>query len=342
METEGRRGRVTLLDVAREAGVSRATASLVIRKSPLVAEATRLKVEETLDRLGYVYNMGAASMRASRSNTIGVLIPNLGNPFFADLLSGIEKALEGAGMVVVLANSQDSVAKQEKIIQRMRERGVDGLIVCPAAQTRRALLTKASKWGLPIVQTMRYISDLEGDYAGADSTGGFRQSVDHLVGLGHRRIIFLTGGPMHSARSERLAGFRTAMQAHGLDPGHQIEVPLSGSGPKAAELMLSHPAQPTAAICFNDILAIGLMNGLIDRRIRVPEDISVVGFDDLTVAEMVRPRLTSIAAFPEAIGETSAGLLLDRLAAPDRPSRRIVNLTRLVARQSSGRVKSSD
>jgi LacI family transcriptional regulator len=342
METEGRRGRVTLLDVARDAGVSRATASLVIRKSPLVAEATRLKVEETLDRLGYVYNMGAASMRAARSNTVGVVIPNLGNPFFAELLSGIEQALEDAGMVVVLANSRESAAKQEKIIQRMRERGVDGLIVCPAAQTKAALLAKAAGWGLPIVQALRHVSESKGDYAGADYAGGMRQAVDHLVGLGHRRILFVAAGAMHSAHAERLAGFRAAAAAHGLDPELRIEVALSGAGAEAAERMVSHPDRPTAAICFNDLVAAGLSNGLSDRGVRVGSEISIVGFDDLAEAELVRPRLTSIAAFPEAIGETAAGLLLDRLASPDRPFRRIVNLTELVERQSSGPAKTLD
>lgn len=135
METEGRRERVTLLDVAREAGVSRATAS-VIRKSPLVAEATRLKVEETLDRLGYVYNMGAASMRAARSNTVGVVIPNLGNPFFAELLSGIEQALEDAGMVVVLANSRESRRQAGEDHPADARAAADGLIVCPPRRPR--------------------------------------------------------------------------------------------------------------------------------------------------------------------------------------------------------------
>jgi LacI family transcriptional regulator len=337
MPARPRTGRVTLLDVARAAGVSRATASLVIRKSPLVAEATRARVEEALERLGYVYTRGAASMRAARSNTVGVIIPSLANPFFAEMLSGIERALDDAERVVVLADSRESAAKQEKIIRRMRERGVDGLIVCPAAQTRGSLLAQAADWRLPIVQALRHVSESKADYAGIDYAEGMRQAVDHLVGLGHRRIAFVAGGPMHSARAERLAGFREAMAQHDLDPRIAIEVALAPAGaPEAAGLLLDHPGRPTAAVCFNDIVAAGLSNGLGDRGVRVGTEVSVVGFDDLAEAELVRPRLTSVAAFPAQVGETAARLLLDRLTAPDRPFRRIVSLTRLMIRQSSG------
>ena len=333
---EAKRGRVTLLDVAQAADVSRATASLVIRKSPLVADETRRRVEQAIDRLGYVYNMGAASMRAARSNTVGVIIPNLGNPFFVAMLAGIEQALEDAGMIVVLANSRESVARQETIIHRMRERGVDGIILCPAAETKRSLLTKAADWRLPVVQALRYVSDSKGDYAGTDYGGGMRQAVDHLAGMGHRTIAFAAGGPVHSAYRERFTGFRAAMAHHGLAPDITIDVPLGPAGsPASAQALLDHPAHPTAVVCFNDIMAAGLANGLTDRGIKVGPGFSVVGFDDLVEAELVRPRLTSIATFPGEIGDSAARLLLSRLESPERPDRRVVNLTRLVARQST-------
>lgn len=331
-----RSGRVTLLDVAQAAGVSRATASLVIRKSPLVADETRRKVEEAMERLGYVYNMGAASMRAARSNTVGVIVPNLTNPFFAEMLAGIEQALDAAGMIVVLANNRESAANQRTILQRMRERGVDGVIVCPAAEARAAMLAKAEEWQLPLVQVLRHVSDMKGDYAGTDYAGGMRQAVDHLVALGHRRIAFAAGGPVHSAYRERLAGFLTAMADHALDPEIRLDVPLGPFGsPASAEILLHHPARPTAAICFNDIMAAGLANGLVDLGIRVGPAFSIVGFDDLAEAELVRPRLTSIATFPGEIGANAARLLLSRLETPGRADQRVINLTRLVERQST-------
>lgn len=336
MKTSDRKaGRVTLLDVAEAAGVSRATASLVIRKSPLVADETRRRVEQAMAKLGYVYNMGAASMRATRSNTVGVIIPNLGNPFFAAMLAGLEQALEDAGLIVVMANSRESAAKQETILHRMRERGIDGLILCPAAETRPSLLAKTIEWRLPIVQALRYVSDSRGDYAGADYAGGMRQAVDHLTEAGHRSIAFAAGGPVHSAYRERLAGFRAAMADHGLDAGAVLEMPLNPTA-TAVSTLLAHPLRPTAVICFNDIMAGGIANGLTDIGVKVGAEFSVVGFDDLAEAELVRPRLTSIATFPGEIGEAAARLLLERLATPERADRRVVNLTRLVLRQSTG------
>lgn len=335
MSTKDRKaGRVTLLDVAEAAGVSRATASLVIRKSPLVADETRRRVEQAMAKLGYVYNMGAASMRATRSNTVGVIIPNLGNPFFATMLSGIEQALEGAGLIVVMANSRESASKEETIIQRMRERGVDGLILCPVADTRPSLLDKAAKWRLPIVQALRHVSDSIGDYAGTDYGGGMRQAVNHLTELGHRNIAFAVGGPIHSAYRERIAGFRAAMADHGLDAGAVLEVSLKPGKPEASDL-LAHPMKPTAVIGFNDIMAGGLANGLTDLGVEVGRDFSVVGFDDLEEADLVRPRLTSVATFPSEIGDAAARLLLERLDAPERADRRVISLTRLVLRQST-------
>lgn len=343
MPSEDRRaGRITLLDVARAAGVSRATASLVIRKSPLVAEETRRKVEAAIAELGYVYNMGAASMRAARSNTIGVVVPTLANPFFTELLAGIEHALEEAGMIVVLANSRESPANQDTILQRMRERGVDGVIVCPAAESRESLLTRAESWNLPLVQALRHVSDKQGDYAGTDYAGGMGQAVRHLVGLGHRAIAFAAGGPLHSAYRERLAGYRAAMAEHELEP-ICLDVPLGpAASSESAPALLRHPARPTAVICFNDLMAAGLANGLSDLGVAVGPGFSVVGFDDLAEAELVRPRLTSVATFPGDIGDNAARLLLSRIGAPERAARRVVSLTRLVARHSTAPPPSED
>ncbi|TPE49536.1 LacI family DNA-binding transcriptional regulator [Amaricoccus solimangrovi] len=344
MTSEQRRARrVTLLDVAREAEVSRATASLVIRKSPLVADETRRRVEAAMDRLGYVYNMGAAGMRAARSNTVGVIVPNLANPFFAEMLAGIEQALEGAGMVVVLANSREAPANQETILRRMRERGVDGVILCPVAGTRPALLGKAAGWKLPVVQALRHVSESECDYAGVDYAGGMRQAVEHLRALGHRSIAFGTGGPVHSAYRERLAGFCAAMEARGLDPGVTIELPVAPPfPPEAARRLIDHPARPTAAICFSDVMAACLANSFADAGVAVGAGFSIVGFDDLAVAEMARPRLTSVATFPGEVGEAAARLLLSRLESPERGDRRLISLTRLVARDSTAAAPARD
>ena len=335
MPSEDRKkSRVTLVDVARRANVSRATASLVIRKSPLVGADTRARVEEAMRELGYVYNMGAARLRAERSHTVGVIVPNLTNPFFAELLSGIESVIDAAGMAVILANSGDQVERQDMAMRRMREHGVDGVIACLAAGTKPEFLADAAEWNLPLVQVLRHFSD-KADYAVADYADGMRQAIAYLVSLGHRSIALAMHGPIHSAYNERVDGFRQAMAAHGLDGSQFVRVPnptrdIAG----AAGLLFGEGRRPTAVMCGNDVIALGLSAGLYDRGLRVGVNFSLIGFDDVTDAEVMRPRLTSVSTAPVAIGETAARLLLDRLADPSLPPRRVVQPTRLHIRQS--------
>lgn len=335
MSSEDRKKqRVTLVDVARQAGVSRATASLVIRKSPLVGAATRARVEAAMRELGYVYNKGAARLRAERSHTVGVIVPNLTNPFFAELLSGLESVIDAAGMVVILANSGDRLERQDDIILRMLEHGVDGVIACLAAGTGIDFLDRVKGSNLPLVQVLRQISD-DTDYAGADYAGGMRQAVEHLALLGHETIAFAVHGAIQPAYLERVEGFRQAMQARGLDPDLIIRTPYQTAQiPASASLLFDVPVKPTAVICFNDVIALGLSAGLYDLGIRVGKTFSLIGFDDVTDAESMRPRLTSISTAPVSIGESAAKLMLDRLADPARPPRRIVQKTRLRVRQS--------
>ncbi|MDX3924395.1 MAG: LacI family DNA-binding transcriptional regulator [Shinella sp.] len=336
--TDGnRRGRqVTLMDVAREAEVSRATASLVIRKSPLVGAKTRERVEAAIERLGYVYNMGAARMRAERSRTVGVIVPTLSNPFFAELLSGIEETIDAAGMVVLLANSGESVERQAGVVRRMREHGVDGLILTPSAGTAVEFLNHIAEWRMPLVQALRHLSP-DADYAGTDYAAGMQQAVDYLASLGHRRVVFLAGGPVHAAYRERVEGFRRAMLSHGFDPENIIDLPFKlAEVAKAAPRIFEQGNPPTAAICFNDVFALGLSAGLYDLGVSVGRDFSIVGFDDVTEAEAIRPRLTSVSTDPALIGRNAARLLLERLDDPERPARAIVSETVLNIRQSCG------
>ncbi|MBB3149285.1 LacI family transcriptional regulator [Phyllobacterium trifolii] len=336
LSADRKKNRVTLLDVARRANVSRATASLVIRKSPLVGAETRQRVEEAIQALGYVYNMGAARMRAERSRTVGVVVPNLTNPFFGELLSGIEALIDSAGMVVIVANSGDLVERQDLVMRRMREHGVDGVILCPAADTEPAFLDRIAEWELPLVQTLRHISE-EIDYAGADYAAGMRQAVDYLASLDHETIAFAVHGPMHSAYHERIEGFRDAMRSLGLNANMILRVPDQlAQIADATHLLFEQTEQPTAVICFNDVIALGLSGGLYDRGLQVGRNFSLIGFDDVTDAEALRPRLTSVSTAPVAIGETAAQLLLDRLADPARPPRRVVQETQLRVRQSCG------
>ncbi|MDI7862664.1 LacI family transcriptional regulator [Rhizobiaceae bacterium n13] len=334
---ERKKSRVTLLDVARHANVSRATASLVLRKSPLVGNATRLRVEQAMRDLGYVYNIGAARLRVERSQIIGAIVPNLANPFFAELLSGIEEVIGATGKAVILANSGDQVERQDMLLQRMREHGVDGVILCPAAQTSSTLSDQITDWGMPLVQVLRHIS-LDLDYVGVDYAAGMHQAVDYLASLGHKKIAFAAHGPIHSAYQERVEGFRDAMLARNLDPGIIIRFPTQlGEIANATHLLFDHETRPTAVICFNHVVALGLSAGLHDRGLTIGRDFSLVSFDDVADAEAIRPKLTSVSTGPVTIGEMAARLLVDRIANPGLQPRHVVKDTTLHIRQSCGR-----
>jgi LacI family transcriptional regulator len=334
---ERKKNRITLLDVARHANVSRATASLVLRKSPLVGSDTRTRVEQAMRDLGYVYNIGAARLRVERSQIIGAVVPNLTNPFFAELLSGIEEIIGATGKVVILANSGERVDQQAMLLRRMREHGVDGVILCPAAGTEPALSEQMADWGMPVVQVLRHISS-DMDYVGADYAGGMRQAVGYLASLGHEKIAFACHGPIHSAYHERVDGFRDAMLSRGLNPGILIHFPAQlGEIASATHLLFDQAIRPTAVICFNHLVALGLSAGLHDCGLTIGRDLSLIGFDDVADAEAIRPRLTSVSTGPVAIGQMAARLLVDRIANPDLPPRRVVNDTTLQIRQSCGR-----
>ena len=333
----GRAKRPTLMDVAEHAGVSRATASLVVRKSPLVSQATRQRVEAAMAELGYVYNAGAARMRASHSRTVGVVVPNLTNPFFAVLIAGMESIFETEDLAVILANSNEDIAKQAGFLKRMREHAADGVIVCPCEGSDRRLVDDAADWDLPLVQALRYVPDTLSDYAGIDYREGMRDATGRLIARGHRNILFVSGDRRHSARSDRLDGFAAAMAAHGLDAGEVVELPLTHQAAReAAPAIVARNKPPSAVICFNDVVALGLHRGFIDLGLRLGHDISLTGFDNVAEAALVLPGLTSVATRPFEVGENAARLLLRRIHAPAAPIERAIVPTRYVERESTG------
>ncbi|MCB8836229.1 LacI family DNA-binding transcriptional regulator [Aurantimonas sp. VKM B-3413] len=329
--------RPTLLDVAEHAGVSRATASLVVRKSPLVSVKTRERVEAAMAELGYVYNAGAARMRAARSRTVGVVVPNLTNPFFAVLLAGMEAVFETEGLAVIFANSNESLAKQTGFLTRMREHGADGVIVCPCEGTDHRLVDDTARWDLPLVQALRYLPETVTDYAGIDYREGMRDATERLIALGHRRILFVSGNRRHSAQLDRLEGFGAAMRAHDLDAGNVAELPLTHAAARQAALAIAAAKdRPTAVICFNDVVALGLHRGFFDLGLRVGRDVSLVGFDNVAEAALVVPGLASVGTMPFEVGENAARLLLRRIGEPEAPVERWVAATEFVMRESLG------
>ncbi len=334
-----KKGPVTLLDIARHTGVSRATVSLVMRQSPLVADATRALIEEAARELGYVYNRGAASLRSQRSHIVGVSITDLTNPYFAELTAAAEDGLSKVDRMALLSHNNESVQKQDSFINTMREYNVDGLIICPAINTPLSTIRRLNELRIPFVLLSRRLQGVRADYVGNDNELGLRMATEHLLSLGHRRVAMIGANQVTSTGRERLKGYVSAIEAAGLpiDKGLIIEsAPTRQNGLDGIIKLLGRKNPPTAAVCFNDITAFGVMLGLHRLGVRVGQDFAVAGHDNITEAGLWMPGLTTIAVPIEQMGRYAAQVLLDRISNPDRPVQKITLPPELILRESTG------
>ena len=324
-------------DVAAHAGVSKSTVSLVLRGSELVAETTRTRVHSAIQDIGYVYNRGAATMRSARTDMVALVVPQIDNPFFGEVTAGADEALDRSGFVSFLANTSEKPARQDRFLERMREHSIDGVIICPAAGTPPNLIRRLNGWGIPCVQAMRHVYVKGSDYVAPDYRLGMVMAIDHLVGLGHRRIAFIGGAFPVSVTKERHAGFRHALRRHDLPA--DLVYPCSSNfrgGASAIHRLFDDGEKVTAVVCFNDIVAMGVEAALTGLGVRVGRDFAVVGWDNITEAGLASPALTTVATNPRQIGEEAARLLIRRILEPRGGPERIILPPRLIIRESCG------
>ncbi len=335
-EMEGREGRATIVDVARRAGVSKSTVSLVLGGSSLVAETTRERISEAMNELGYIYHRGAATLRGAKSGVIGMVINDLSNPFYVELAIGIEQACQGGAYIPFLANTAENPVRQQQVIRSMREHGAAGLVLAPAmgasANELKSLLA-----GLPVVQVMRRLPGLKASFVAPENKEGARKATAHLIAVGHSRVAFVGGVSSMLVRDERLAGYRLALEDAGLslDPSLVIETRTNYSGGGAAvPQLLNVPDPATAALCFNDVVAIGLTRALMAAGVSVGVDFDVVGFDDIEEAKHTLPALSSVAVNARDLGSRAAQLLMRHLASGDFKPEAVLCPTTLALRKS--------
>ncbi len=321
-----------IADVAREAGVARSTAALALRDSPRLRPETRAAVRHAAERLGYVYNRSAARLRSSRSYVIGMLVCEITNPFYAELVAGVGAALESAGYVALLANTEESPARQRRMLMRFREQSVDGIILMPATGTPSSLHDELDEWGLPCVTVVRGFR--RGAFAGPDNAAGTRLATEHLLRLGHRHIAFLGGAAKNSVSSGRWEGYARAMSASGLA---RLHLPCRTDIGEASDLVATlTPAGPTALVCFNDSVAFGACLGLLRAGRQPGHDVALTGFDAIREASAWFPPLTTVRVPAADIGTAGARILLDRIADPNAPARREILAPTLIVRASCG------
>jgi LacI family transcriptional regulator len=305
-------------DVAALAGVHKATASRALNPSTsgLVNAATARRVRTAAEQLGFTPNSAARSLRTNRSFTVGVLLPDLTNPLFPPVARGIEEVLNARGYTALLANTDNDEAKERTQFEALRGRQVDGFIVA-TAQREHPLLLEAYESGVPIVLVNRCTDRKLFPWVAGDDATGMALAVEHLLGLGHRSIAHVAGPQSMSTGVTRVRAFRHAVETAGIGP-EQAPVVVSESytapaGERAThELLERHP--DTTAICAgNDLIALGALHALKTRGLRCPQDLSLVGFNDMPFADEFQPPLTTVHVPHLDLGAEAARLLLERL-----------------------------
>jgi LacI family transcriptional regulator len=331
---------VTLRDVARVAGVHPATVSRALNEETraLVNEETARRVLKAAEKLGYRPNPIARGLKTNRSYTIGVLIPDLTNPLFPPILRGIEDRLETAGYTPLVANTDNDPERELLDSQTMRARQVDGIIAATARRDHR-LHDALLEAGIELVLVNRRQEELPVSSATADDRMGMRLAVEHLLSLGHTRIAHLAGPLDYSTGLDRHDSFLETMRAAGMEPEPELvlvaEAFTESEGARLCRQLLADGHELTAVAAANDLLALGCYDVLAERGLRCPDDISVMGFNDMPFADRFNPPLSTIHIPHYEIGKAAGELMLDRLQDGDSPPREIRLEPHLVVREST-------
>jgi len=329
----------TLADIARRAGVSTSTVSHVINGTRFVSPALQERVLVAMNELGYRRNAVARSLRQRRTMAIGLVIPDGSNPFFAEIARGIEDVCFQQGYRIIICNSDEDYQKEAEYLDALLERRVDGVIAIVTRSAADNLLT-FKDYGLPIVVVDRDVPDVQADSVLVDNRRGGYLAGEHLASQGYRRIGVIIGPLDRKPQVDRLQGFRDGLQASGLtlDPALIAHADFQYEGGRQALFSLLERAPDIDAVfAGNDRMAIGAMRGAWERGHRVPDDLAVVGFDDILAAAYTVPALTTIAQPKYEMGQRAAETLLRRLQNPDLPLVHLVLQPSLVVRESSVR-----
>lgn len=329
-------GRPTIIDVAKAAGVSKSTVSLVLQNSPAVSDRTREDVRRAMAEIGYVYNRAAANLRSSQIGLVGLVINDLKNPFFTEFATAVQMAISAAGYATVVANTDEDPALQARTIAAMIEHGVSGLIISPAYGDEAATFGPLERAGIPAMQVLRKVSprtDLF-PFASPDYAAGGRLATEHLIATGARRVAFVGGVEGRSVTAERLSGYLQVLAEAGLEPHILYGRPTRAFGRECADLFIDR-ADCDAALCFNDLVALGVTSGFARRGRLIGRDFRLVGFDDIEEAAQSFPPLSSVECGIARFGQQMAATLMDWLGQGTKPAPETRTPVQLIVRDSS-------
>ncbi len=328
----------TVKDVARQAGVSVATVSRVLAGTAAVSGPLAGRVKAAASALRYQPDRVARSLRVRRSRSIGVIIPDIQNPFFTGVIRGIEDRLRATDYTLLLSNSDNDPVREQACLDVLRAEGVAGVLFVPSSADVRPYRTLLAS-GLAMVAIDRLVPSLPCDGVAVANADGAAHATRHLLEVGHRRIAIITGPADVETAVERLDGYRRALREAGitLDPSLVQQVPFTiDGGYHATRRLLALPKPPSAIFAGSDLTALGVLRALHEEKVRIPQKMAIVSFDDIPWAMVLQPALTTVAQPTYELGASAARLLLERLSDPRRAPQQVRLQTQLMVRASCG------
>ena len=328
---------VTIYDVATKLGVSTATVSRVINGTGRVSEETRNKVKTMISELGYQPNQIARTLTTKKSKLIGLIIADITNPFYPALARGVQDVCNAAGYDLLLCNTDEKSSQVQRYVFNLCQKQVDGIILQVFTPKDLETIEAIKKAGIEVV-IISQINNTSLTAIYTNETEGAYLATRHLIDIGHQRIAFLIGAKKSSISGSRLKGYKKALTEAGIVINEQYilygDFNQTGGEQMAQDILKVKP-QPTAIFAANDLIALGVIQYFEECHIRIPNDYALVGFDDIDLARLIRPKLTTIANPKYELGQTAAQQLILRIEDPAKPNSHIVLNTRLVLRDSS-------
>ena len=330
---------ITLSDIAEKAGCSINTVSRVIRGDPRISETTCKKVKDIIELLGYIPNYAASSMRSKETNILGVLSADSANPFFAELILGIEETARKNGYHILLMNTEESYKNECDALRTLTGRHVDGIISIPLYNNTET--TKLyQNLPMPFIFAGRKVLGLENHSILHKDNESTKEIVQYLIDNNHTRILYITGPATISNSLDRLTGYMAALKENGVTPDKSLIIETKGhidDGYSALNQALKFQRGFTAVVCFNDLIAMGALKALYENDLAVPEDIEVFGFDNLDISQYMQPRLSTVDVPKYRLGEEAVIELLRHIKDESIPYETKILDTRLIFRESTKR-----
>jgi len=328
--------KVTIYDVARESGVSYSTVSRVLNGFEHVKDSTREKVLSAAEKLGYVANMQARSLAGGRTNTIGILVPVIDNSYITEIIAGIDNELTRENYNLMLFTTHRHVGKEEQYVNTITSGMSDGLLLVVPLGTE-VYLEALRERNFPYVLVDQHDHNDHSSEVMSTNWQGAYEATEYLIHLGHRSIGFISGLAQLQSTHERLAGYRSALQSNGIPVIEENIVAgdyWESEAYHAAKKLLARDPRPTAIFASNDLTAFGAMDAVREAGLSVPEDISILGFDDIPQASFSYPKLTTVRQPLDQMGRVAVKLLMEQLTQPDNTPKRITLATTLIKRDS--------